>query len=110
MDPRELMTLRDYEIAFERSATEGAAAFVSTGASEGTALRANQAAFDGLQLLPRSLVDVSRRSMRTTLLGHALFDVPYRLRILPPRGLRTHFGARLGVRIVPSSLRLPGLT
>jgi 4-hydroxymandelate oxidase len=72
MDPRELMTLRDYEIAFERSATEGAAAFVSTGASEGTALRANQAAFDGLQLLPRSLVDVSRRSMRTTLLGHAL--------------------------------------
>lgn len=69
MDPRQLMTLRDYEIAFERSATEGAAAFVSTGASEGIALRANQAAFDRLQLLPRSLVDVSQRSISTTLLG-----------------------------------------
>jgi 4-hydroxymandelate oxidase len=72
MDPSQLMTLRDYETAFERSASEAAAAFVSTGASEGVALQANLEAFDGLQLLPRALVDVSRRSIGTTLLGHAL--------------------------------------
>lgn len=72
MDSRQLMTLRDYETAFERSATEGAAAFVSTGASEGMALRKNLEAFDGVQLVPRSLVDVSLRSIRTSLLGRPL--------------------------------------
>lgn len=72
MEERQMLTLSDYETEFARAVPAATVAFVATGASEGAAVRENLVAFDRWQLLPRALVDVSRRSMSTSLLGHRL--------------------------------------
>jgi len=46
--------------------------FIDGGAQDETTLRANRADFGAWELLPKMLVDVSRRSLATTVLGRAI--------------------------------------
>ncbi|MBM3358781.1 MAG: alpha-hydroxy-acid oxidizing protein [Betaproteobacteria bacterium] len=50
--------------------------FLEGGAEEGSTLRANRAAFDRIRFVPRTLVDVSRRSQKKAVFGRE-FDGPF---------------------------------
>ena len=73
-DLRELARRRVPGFAFE---------YVEGGAEDESSLRGNRSAFERLQLLPRTLVDTSRRQLRTTILG-APAEAPL---IIAPTGL-----------------------
>src|ERR1700746_2354710 len=59
-DLRELARRRVPGLAFE---------YVEGGAEDEVTLRRNRAAFEQLRLVPQTLVDTSRRQLRTTILG-----------------------------------------
>lgn len=59
-DLRELALRRVPGLAFE---------YVEGGAEDESTLRGNRAAFEPLRLVPRTLIDTSRRQLRTTILG-----------------------------------------
>jgi (S)-mandelate dehydrogenase len=59
-DLRELARRRVPGFAFE---------YVEGGAEDESSLRRNRSSFERLQLLPRTLIDTSRRKLRTTILG-----------------------------------------
>jgi 4-hydroxymandelate oxidase len=63
------LSIADYEAAARALLPPASSAFIAGGAGEERTLRANLAAFDSVELLPRVLVDVSRRSTVTTVLG-----------------------------------------
>src|SRR3989304_9291229 len=66
---REPVNLFDYEtLAAERLSTM-ALDYFRGGAGDEITLRENRAAYERLRLLPRVLVDVSQRDLRTTVLG-----------------------------------------
>jgi 4-hydroxymandelate oxidase len=70
-----LLTLGDFETAAADVLGAADAAYVSGAAGEGRTRDANVAAFDAIRLLPKVLVDVSRRSTKTSVLGHEI-DLP----------------------------------
>ncbi|MBS0559633.1 MAG: alpha-hydroxy-acid oxidizing protein [Proteobacteria bacterium] len=61
--------IADLREAARRRLPKGVFEFVDRGTEDEVALRNNRAAFERIKLRPRSLVDVSRRSMQTTLFG-----------------------------------------
>jgi (S)-mandelate dehydrogenase len=73
-DLRELARRRVPGFAFE---------YVEGGAEDESSLRRNRSSFEHLQLLPRTLIDSSRRELRTTLLG-APAEAPL---VIAPTGL-----------------------
>lgn len=73
-DLRELARRRVPGLAFE---------YVEGGAEDESTLRGNHAAFERLRLLPQTLIDTSRRELRTTLLG-APVEAPL---VIAPTGL-----------------------
>lgn len=73
-DLRELARRRVPGLAFE---------YVEGGAEDESTLRGNRAALERLALVPRTLIDTSRRQLRTTILG-APADAPL---VIAPTGL-----------------------
>lgn len=66
-----LVSLRDFEREAHKRIEAGALVYIADGCGENVTLEANQAAFQRFYLLPRVLIDVSRRSTATRLLGSA---------------------------------------
>uniref|UniRef100_UPI003D0A43C4 alpha-hydroxy-acid oxidizing protein n=1 Tax=Haliangium sp. TaxID=2663208 RepID=UPI003D0A43C4 len=69
MEPVNLM---DFERVAAETVDPVAWAYYASGANDELTLRENRAAFERLRLHYRVLVDVSERSLVTTLLGHRL--------------------------------------
>lgn len=67
-----LTTVEDLRLSARRRLPRGLFEFVDRGSEDEVALRANRAAFDDLRLVPRGLVDVSRRSPVARLFGRDL--------------------------------------
>jgi (S)-mandelate dehydrogenase len=63
--------------------------YVEGGAEDELTLRANRAAFEAIRFAPRTLVDVSRRSLATRLFGRD-FDCPFGIAPLGAAGLCWH--------------------
>src|SRR6266566_5244860 len=64
-----ILALEDFEEPARRYLPRPMFGYVSGGAETNALLRANRAAFDEVELLPRVLVDVSGRTAKTTLFG-----------------------------------------
>lgn len=78
------VSVEDYRLTAKRRLPKMIFDFVDGGAGHEGTMRSNVAAFDRVVLRPRSLVDVSRRSTATTVLGESL-SLPV---ILAPTGLQ----------------------
>jgi len=77
--PRDLariLALDDFEQPARRYLPRPMFGYVSGGAETNASLRANRAAFDEIDFLPRVLVDVSGRTAKTTLFGRG-YDAPF---------------------------------
>jgi L-lactate dehydrogenase (cytochrome) len=66
---RMILALDDFEAPARRYLPRPMYGYVSGGAETNASLRANRAAFDDYAFIPRTLVDVSARSTKTTLFG-----------------------------------------
>jgi L-lactate dehydrogenase (cytochrome) len=66
---RMILALDDFEAPARRYLPRPMYGYVSGGAETNASLRANRAAFDDYAFVPRTLVDVSARSTKTTLFG-----------------------------------------
>ena len=73
---RMMLALADFEAPARRYLPRPMYGYVSGGAETNASLRANRAAFDDYAFIPRALVDVSSRSTKTALFGHA-YDAPF---------------------------------
>ena len=71
-DPTALLTLADWEAAAAERIEPAARDYYAGGAGDERTLAANRAAWDGIRLRPRVLVDVSRRDHSVTALGTRL--------------------------------------
>ncbi|HUQ27521.1 MAG TPA: alpha-hydroxy-acid oxidizing protein, partial [Usitatibacter sp.] len=65
-----ILSLDDFEHAAKRHLPRPVFAYVHGGVEDDASKRDNRAAFDELGFVPRVLVNVSKRSTATTLLGH----------------------------------------
>jgi L-lactate dehydrogenase (cytochrome)/lactate 2-monooxygenase len=99
VEPRELAT------AAERAMSKQAWAYVAGGAGQHRTVEANTQAFARHRIVPRMLVDVAERSLRTTLLGRVL---PAPL-LLAPIGVleMAHRDAEYAVARAARSLGIP---
>jgi L-lactate dehydrogenase (cytochrome) len=68
---RRILSLADFETAARRHLPRPIFAYVSGGAEDNASFAANYASFRELELVPRVLVDVSRRTQATTLFGRS---------------------------------------
>ena len=64
--------IADLRVLARRRVPHFAFEYVEGGAEDEATLRNNRAAFDDWRLLPRTLVDTTARSLRSTLFGHAV--------------------------------------
>ena len=87
---RRFLSLADFEVAASRRLPRWIFAYLAQGAEDNRSLQDNRAVFDELRFQPRVLRDVSGRSQRTTLLGHA-YASPFGI---APMGLIALFGYR----------------
>src|SRR6266568_5097847 len=71
-----ILALEDFEEPARRYLPRPMFGYVSGGAETNASLRANRAAFDEVELLPRVLVDVSGRTAKTTLFGRG-YGAPF---------------------------------
>ena len=71
-----ILALDDFEQPARRYLPRPMFSYVSGGAETNASLRANRAAFEEVELLPRVLVDVSGRSAKTSLFGRG-YDAPF---------------------------------
>lgn len=63
--------VEDLRVIARRRIPKGVFEFVDRGSEDEVALRNNRAAFERIQLSPRPLIDVSRRSLAINLFGHS---------------------------------------
>ena len=73
---RSMLALEDFEDAARRVLPRPIYGYVSGGAETNAALRGNRAVWDEVAFVPRTLVDVSGRSQKTTLFGRS-YDSPF---------------------------------
>ena len=73
---RRILSLDDFEAAAKGYLPRPIFGFVAGGAETNASLRSNRAAWDEIAFVPRTLVDVSGRTQRTTLFGRA-YDAPF---------------------------------
>ncbi|SDD73334.1 4-hydroxymandelate oxidase [Cupriavidus sp. YR651] len=73
--PPDTVSLLDYERRFHERVDPAIRAYLAGAAADGITQRENCAAFERLRLMPRAMVDMSRASARSTLLGESL-DYP----------------------------------
>jgi len=66
------LNLLDYESLASQQLSQMAFDYYASGAWDEVTLRDNRAAFDRFRLRPKMLVDVSKRELTTTILGHIL--------------------------------------
>jgi len=71
-----ILALDDFEAPARRYLPRPMFGYVSGGAETNASLRANRAAFDEIEFLPRVLVDVSGRTAKATLFGRG-YDAPF---------------------------------
>ncbi|MDR5769899.1 alpha-hydroxy acid oxidase [Caballeronia sp. LZ028] len=64
--------IEDLRVLARRRVPKGVFEFVDRGSEDEVALRNNRDAFERIKLVPRTLVDVSRRTTATELFGHRL--------------------------------------
>lgn len=69
MSPGRAYSVEDLRAAARRRLPRIAFEYLEGGAEEGLSLRANREAFDAIRLVPRTLVDVSRRSQSVSVFG-----------------------------------------
>lgn len=80
-----ILCLDDFEAAARRHLPRPIFGYMAGAAERNRSLRANGAAFENFDFVPRVLVDISKRSQATTLLGHH-YAAPFGI---APLGLRT---------------------
>ncbi|MBN3786641.1 alpha-hydroxy acid oxidase [Burkholderia sp. Ac-20353] len=68
-DSRRAVAIADLQAMARRRLPHFALEYLECGVEDELGVRANRAAFDGVQLVPRTLRDVSQRSMQTRLAG-----------------------------------------
>jgi len=73
---RRVLTLDDFEDAARRVIPRPIFGYVTGGAETNASLRANRAGWDEIAFVPKTLVDTSGRSHKTTLFGHT-YDAPF---------------------------------
>ncbi len=73
---RGVLALQDLEEPARRYLPRPIFGYVSGGVETNAALRGNRSAFEDIALVPRSLVDVSKRSIKRTLFGRT-YDAPF---------------------------------
>jgi len=73
---RSMLALDDFEGAAKRYLPRPIYGYVSGGSETNASLRGNREAFDEIAFVPRTIVDTSRRSLRTTLFGQT-YDAPF---------------------------------
>ena len=66
---KHILSLDDFEKAARRHLPHPLFMFVASAAQDGHTIRANRSSFDDFALVPRVLVDISRRTTEKTLLG-----------------------------------------
>lgn len=93
------------ERAARRAMSADAWAYVAGGAGDGATVRANRAAFERWQLVPRMLRDVSRRDLSVTLLGRRL-PVPLLVAPIGAAGL-VRRGADVSIGAAAAQVGLP---
>ncbi|WP_347558666.1 alpha-hydroxy acid oxidase [Robbsia sp. KACC 23696] len=71
-----ILSLDDFEAAARRHLPRPIFGYVHGAVEDNVSVRANRESFQRYRFIPKTLVDVSRRSMRTTLLG-ATYDAPF---------------------------------
>ena len=79
--------------------------YIEGGAEDELTLRANRAAFEALHFTPRTLVDVSRRSQKVTVLG-VPFDSPFGISPMGPLGL-TRYEADIALARAARAANVP---
>jgi L-lactate dehydrogenase (cytochrome) len=73
---RTMLALDDFEDAARRRIPRPIFGYASGGAETNASLRANRAVWDELAFVPKALVDVSRRTQKSTLFGR-VYDAPF---------------------------------
>lgn len=71
-----MLALDDFEAAARRVIPRPIFGYVSGGAETNASLRANRAVWDEVAFVPKTLVDTSARTLRTTLFGRT-YDAPF---------------------------------
>ena len=79
--------------------------YVEGGAEDELTLRANRAAFEAIHFVPRTLVDVSRRSQKVTVFGTP-FDAPFGISPMAPLGL-TRYEADIALARAARAANVP---
>jgi L-lactate dehydrogenase (cytochrome) len=77
-----MLALDDFEAEAKSRIPRPIFGYINGGVETNASLHSNRAVWDELQFVPKSLVDTSARSLRTTLLGRA-YDLPFGI---PPMG------------------------
>ncbi|MGH6609638.1 MAG: alpha-hydroxy acid oxidase, partial [Burkholderiaceae bacterium] len=73
---RNILSLNDFEHAARKHLPRPIFGYVAGGAEDNASLHANGAAFDAWSFIPRSLIDVSQRSLQTELFGET-YSAPF---------------------------------
>jgi L-lactate dehydrogenase (cytochrome) len=73
-----MLALEDFEEEARRYLPRPIFGYVSGGAETNAALRGNREVWDEIAFVPKTLVDVSSRSLKTTLFGHT-YEAPFGL-------------------------------
>ena len=73
---RSILCLDDFEVAARRHLPRPLFGYIDGAVEDNVSVRANRESFQRYRFIPRVLVDVSRRSMQTTLLG-ATYEAPF---------------------------------
>ena len=99
---RMVLALEDFEAPARRYLPRPMYGYVSGGTETNASLRANRAAFDALSFVPRVLVNVSKRTPKTTLLGRA-YDVPFGIAPMGGSSMAAYRGDVLLARVAASA-------
>ena len=91
MNPARAYNIDDLRAAARRRLPRAVFDYLEGGAEDHVSARANRESFDTLGFAPRTLVDVSRRSLETTLFGRR-FDAPFGISPIGAAGLFWHDG------------------
>lgn len=89
MNPKDALNIDDLRTHAQRILPRVAYDFLERGAEDEVSMRENRAAFERIRLRPRTLVDVSGRSQRTTLFGKS-YTAPFGVAPTGAAGLYWH--------------------
>ena len=73
---RNILSLDDFEAPARRTIPRPIFGYIKSGAEREDSMRANRAAYESLEFMPRTLVNTSERTQQTTIFGHT-YDSPF---------------------------------